>query len=306
MVINRRNGEIIHGKFAYLEDFLLADELLVLNNVKVDRRKITAYKETGGKVELTFLSENTVVAKGRLKIGHLLTFAHYKAEVKERIQNEPAIFHLEIFPPLTKKDLVKYAEVTLPPYIKNRVDEKDYQTVYASKAGALAAPTAGLHFSKRQLNILRKSGIKTAYLTLKVGLGTFLPIKCQKVEAHKMLSEEFEIPIRTARLVNKNKLSKRRVIAVGTTSLRALEGGAVFKNGNYLLEPLHSRTDLFILPGYQFKIVDALLTNFHLPKSTLLALVFAFAGEELIKKAYNEAIRLGYRFYSFGDAMLII
>jgi S-adenosylmethionine:tRNA ribosyltransferase-isomerase len=306
MVVNRKTGDIIHSKFGLLKDFLVFGDLLVLNNVKVKRCKISASKQTGGSVELTFLSENIAIAKGRLKPGNILKFANFQAEVKEKLQETPAIFRLEIQPPLSEKDLQKYAEIPLPPYIKGKVDERDYQTVYARKPAALAAPTAGLHFSKRHLKSLRKLGIVTAYLTLNVGLGTFLPIRTQKVEDHKMFSEDFEIPARTAQLVNENKLLKRRVIAVGTTTVRALETAAVWENDRYLLKPGSSRTDLFILPGYQFKIVDALITNFHLPKSTLLALVFAFAGEELIKKAYREAIKLGYRFYSFGDAMLII
>jgi len=193
--------------------------------------------------------------------------------------------------------------VPLPPYITNsRITRSDYQTIYAKRKGSVAAPTAGFHFTNELMNDLKQKGVQFAFVTLHVGLGTFQPVRSGVVEKHQMHSEWFEMDRKTANLLNRVRQDRKRIIAVGTTSVRVLESS--FQDGKF--NPVRGTTSLFIYPGYQFKTIDALISNFHLPKSTLLMLVSAFAGRRLIKKAYQEAIKRKYRFYSFGDAMLII
>ncbi len=319
LVLHRKDGKIEHRFFKDIIDYLNPGDLLVLNNTKVIKARLVGYKETGGKVKVLLLKavDNKVwevlVDVGRgLKSGRILIFGdELKAEVIEE-PKEGGVATLKFFCKGNfEKILEKLGEIPLPPYIKNSKSQipnskqilnpksqipnlkQRYQTVYAKVPGATAAPTAGLHFTKELLNKIKAKGINIAYITLHTGYATFKPVVTENIEDHKMYKEYFEIGKETVKALGKAK----RIIAVGTTTVRALE--TAIKAGK-------GETDLFIYPGYQFKIVDAMVTNFHLPRSTLLMLTSAFASHNLIMKAYKEAIKEGYRFYSFGDAMLIL
>lgn len=316
LILNRQNGQTEHKRFYSIIDYLEAGDVLILNNSKVIPARLIGQKETGGEIEIFLakkeLNENAEIweclIKGRAKRGLLVGFANdLSAELlSSKEQTWLVKFNKE------GKDFMQAIEeigqVPLPPYIKKALttdDQQDYQTVYADdqQRGSVAAPTAGFHFTEKLLQQLQDKGIKIEYLTLHIGLGTFLPVKTEQIEDHQMHAEWVEIKKETMQTIQTAKSQQKKIVAVGTTSCRSLE--AVWQN-NDLDHDFSAWVDIFIYPGYQFKIIDALLTNFHLPKSTLLMLVSAFAGKEHIDQAYQEAIQKKYRFYSYGDAMLII
>lgn len=318
LVLHRETGEIEHKIFRDVRDYLRAGDLLVLNQTRVIPARIFAHKETGGKVELLLLRrrdeltwEALVGGKG-LRVGKSVQVEHGpKAEILEILEgSERLIKFSEPIEPFFSQ----VGNVPLPPYIHEKLsDPERYQTVFAKEPGSAAAPTAGLHFTPQLLDEIKSMGVKVAYVTLHVGLDTFAPVNEDNPEEHKIHSEWCELPQQTADLINETKRNGGRVIAVGTTSVRTLESagqGVIFDtrdtNIEYQISSFSGSTTLFILPRYQFKVVDVMITNFHLPKSTLLMLVSAFAGREKILETYNLAIKEGYRFYSFGDAMLIV
>lgn len=314
MIIDRRTGVFRHARFSQIDEFLPAGALLTLNNTKVIPARLIGKKpHSGGKVEFLLVQQKgnniwEVLAKPGKSVvpGTQVQFGEglLKAQVIALAKGGSRIVRFEHKEDFCKI-LAKVGQVPLPPYIKRNpkpADENRYQCVYATSEGAIAAPTAGLHFTKPLLDRLKRNGFNFVTLTLHVGLGTFQPVKVRNVRRHKMHSEHFELSQEAADTVNAAKEGGNKIVAVGTTSVRALETAA--SGGN--ISPYTGDTDIFIYPGYQFKLVDALITNFHLPKSTLLMLVSAFAGRELILKAYREAIKRNYRFYSYGDAMLIL
>lgn len=318
LVLHRETGEIEHKIFRDVRDYLKAGDLLVLNQTRVIPARIFAHKETGGKVELLLLRrrneltwEALVGGKG-LRVGKSVRVEHGpKAEILEILEgSERLIKFSEPIEPFFSQ----VGNVPLPPYIHEKLsDPERYQTVFAKEPGSAAAPTAGLHFTPQLLDEIKSMGVKVAYVTLHVGLDTFAPVNEDNPEEHKIHSEWCELPQQTADLINETKRNGGRVIAVGTTSVRTLESagqGAIFDtqdtNNELQISSFSGSTTLFILPGYSFKVVDVMITNFHLPKSTLLMLVSTFAGREKILETYNLAIQEGYRFYSFGDAMLIV
>jgi len=309
LVLHRDAGELEHRIFRDVTDYMNAGDLLVLNQTRVIPARIYARKETGGRVELLLLRrrdeltwESLVGGKG-LRVGTLV-----------KVEDGPEVEVLEILD--GSERLIKFSEpiepyfskvgnVPLPPYIHEKLNDSErYQTVYAKEPGSAAAPTAGLHFTPRLLEELQVKGVKITYVTLHVGLDTFAPVTEDDPEKHKIHSEWCELPQETADAINETRERGGRVIAVGTTSVRTLESAA--NVGRDAIPPYEGPTSLFILPGYQFKVVDAMITNFHLPKSSLIMLVGAFAGREKILETYEIAIQEGYRFYSFGDAMLIL
>ncbi|NOZ64017.1 MAG: tRNA preQ1(34) S-adenosylmethionine ribosyltransferase-isomerase QueA [Caldiserica bacterium] len=310
MVVDKITGKVADRVFREITEFLQENDVIVLNDVKVIPARLKGEKKgTGGKVEVLLLKEKganvwEVLAKGRkLKEGSGIIFP---GEVKGYVVQDLGARKLVRFetPLPLRKILDEVGEIPLPPYIKKPTDRsfKKYQTVYARKEGAIAAPTAGFHFTEGILRQLREKGVNIAFLTLYVGAGTFLPIKAENIEEHSMEEEYFEVSEDASRIINRSKEKGGRVVAVGTTVVRTLE--TVAKNGK--VYPVQGKTSIFIIPGYKFKIVDVLLTNFHLPSSTPLLLACAFAGREIILNAYREAVKKRYRFYSFGDAMLII
>ncbi len=310
MVVERKREKISHHYFYEILSYLKKGDILVLNDAKVIPARLRGRKKkTGGKVEILLLKEKEpstwfCLARGRrIKEGEVIVFAGgLEGEVIGE-EKEKKIIHFS-----TREDLLKIlekiGEVPLPPYIKKPtpLSWKRYQTVYARREGAVAAPTAGLHFSKELLEKIKDKGVYITYLTLLVGWGTFAPIRVKEVERHSMEEEYFEISPSTAEKINTLRKKGGRLVAVGTTTVRALESSA--KQGE--VRPFQGWTSLFIYPGYQFKVVDILLTNFHLPSSTPLLLTCAFGGRDLVLKAYQEAVKERYRFYSFGDAMLIL
>lgn len=317
LVLERHTGRLSHHRFADLTHLLPADSLLVFNNTRVIAARLQGQKESGGRVEVLLLrrvaGENEaweVLCKGghNARAGSRVCFA---AELQAEWISPPRegrgilrFFPQENFPAL----LERLGAVPLPPYIKRpsltcEEDRERYQTIYARHPGAVAAPTAGLHFTEELLDALRRRGIDTVFITLHVGVGTFQPIRVEQVEAHRMEEEEYDISEEAAAHITLAKSAGRKIVAVGTTSTRALEAAGT---SDGVVRAERRRTDLFIYPGYRFRIVDGLITNFHLPRSTLLVLVSAFAGREAIRRAYAEAIAQQYRFYSYGDAMLIL
>jgi S-adenosylmethionine:tRNA ribosyltransferase-isomerase len=309
LVLHRDKGEIEHRVFHEIGDYLHPGDLLVLNQTRVIPARIYARKETGGRVELLLLRrrdeltwEALVGGKG-LRVGKSIKVEDGpQAEIIEILDGSERLIK---FSEPIEPYFSKVGNVPLPPYIHEKLtDPERYQTVYAREPGSAAAPTAGLHFTPSLLQELQSKRVKIAYVTLHVGLDTFAPVTEDNPQEHKIHTEWCELPQETADLINETKQTGGRVVAVGTTSVRTLESAAqVGRNGI----PLYSGpTSLYILPGYEFKVVDGMITNFHLPKSTLLMLVSAFAGRERILETYQTAIREGYRFYSFGDAMLIL
>ena len=302
MVLDRNTQKIEHRTFKEIVDYLKPDDLLVLNNTRVIPARLIGKKETGGRVKVLLLNKTkedlweVLVDVGRgLKSGKRLTFGEdLKAEVVDEPKEGGVTTVKFKYAGDFEEILERLGEIPLPPYIKTgdrRPETRDrYQTVYAKVPGATAAPTAGLHFTEELLKKIKNK----VFITLHTGYSTFKPVTAQVVEDYKMSKEYFEISEDAAKAINS---ASGRIITVGTTTVRALETTVKAGKGS---------TDLFIYPGYRFKIVDAMVTNFHLPKSTLLMLVSAFAGLDFIKKAYEEAIRKRYRFYSFGDAMLIL
>ncbi len=308
MLVNRKTGEINITIFREIKNYLKSGDVLVLNNTKVIPARLYGKKETGAKIEVLLLKKigegkyEALLKPGkRAKIGtKIYFFEDIYAEVVNR--NEEGIFVLKFSQEDLDKILPEIGNIPLPPYIKKPIDDPDkYQTVYAQKEGAVAAPTAGLHFTEELLKTLEEMGVEILYITLHVGLGTFRPVVVEDITKHKLDPEYFEVSDEVAEKINKAKEERRRVIAVGTTVTRVLE--AQGRSGK--VEPGSGLVDLFIYPGFEFKIIDGLITNFHLPKSTLLMLVAAFMGYDLMKKAYNKAIEERMRFYSFGDAMFI-
>jgi S-adenosylmethionine:tRNA ribosyltransferase-isomerase len=305
-------------QFADLPALLTAGDLLVFNDTRVIKARFFGIKETGGQVEVLLeriVDATHAVAQVRAskapKPGTRLKLADaFEVTVSGRAGASGEFFALESVDRNSLWDLAeRYGQLPLPPYIEHPpegADETRYQTVYAREPGAVAAPTAGLHFDEAMLDTLRAQGVNTAFLTLHVGAGTYQPVRVDKIAEHKMHSERFEIPQATAEAIARTRAAGGRVIAVGTTSLRALESAAsVVNTTDGTVRPGGAETDIFITPGYRFKIVDRLITNFHLPKSTLLMLVSAFAGHDAIRAAYAHAIAERYRFFSYGDAMLL-
>jgi S-adenosylmethionine:tRNA ribosyltransferase-isomerase len=317
LVVDRHSGKLAHHRFSDIVALLPADCLLVLNNTRVFPARLRGQKESGGYVETLLLrcvegEKETweVLCKGGQNVcaGSRLGFApELWAEWVRAPHNGRGV--LKFFP---KGDfsllLEQLGEVPWPPYIKRpsgsrMLDRERYQTVYATHPGAVAAPTAGLHFTEELLATLRQRGIETVFLTLHVGVGTFQPVRVEHIESHKMEEEEYEVANTAATRINDAKTNGQKIIAVGTTTTRALESASTSEER---IQPGRRRTDLFIYPGFRFRVIDGLITNFHLPRSTLLLLVSAFAGRDLILKTYAEAVTQRYRFYSYGDAMLIL
>ncbi len=311
MVLDRKEQTIEHKHFKDIIDYLEPGDVLVRNNTKVIPARLYGKKETGAKVEFLLLNNmekdiwECIVRPGnKLHIGAKVIFGDglLKAEVLDTMPGgtRKVEFHYEgIF----NEILDKIGLMPLPPYIHESLKENDrYQTVYAKYEGSAAAPTAGLHFTPELLKKIEEKGIDIANVTLHVGIGTFRPVKEDTVEAHQMHSEHFYIKEEDCEKINKAKKSGHRVIAVGTTSCRVLE---TIADDNGYVKPTEGDTQIFIYPGYKFRCLDALITNFHLPQSTLVMLVSALAGKDYIMKAYKEAVKQKYRFFSFGDAMLI-
>lgn len=319
LYLNRSSGKLSHHLFYQLMDWTTDKDVLVLNNTKVIPGRLFGRKETGGKIEALlvdyaggkkitngFIGQCLVRASKRPKLGSML---HFEEDLSaEVIGDENGVYTLKFMCDDFESIINRIGRVPLPPYIRResdaiKVDDHiSYQTVYASQKGAVAAPTAGLHFDRKLLKRLQRAGIKIAEITLHVGYGTFLPVRVADIRSHQMHSERYVICDKAAELINQTRQTKGRIIAVGTTCVRTLE---YTSNQNGRIQAGTGECDLFIYPGYRFKIVDAMITNFHLPKSTLLMLVSAFAGRERILKAYHEAIAQKYRFFSYGDAMFI-
>ena len=312
MILDRKNQTIEHKVFKDIIDYLEPGDCLVRNNTKVLPARLYGKKETGANVEFLLLNRiegdiwECIVRPGnKLHIGVKVIFGEglLEAEILDTMPGgtRKVLFTYEgIF----NEILDKIGLMPLPPYIHEELKEKDrYQTVYAKYEGSAAAPTAGLHFTKELLEKIEQKGIEIANVTLHVGIGTFRPVKEDTVEAHEMHSEHFYIKQEDCNKINKAKKNGKRVIAVGTTSCRVLETIANPEDGT--VEPIESDTQIFIYPGYKFKCIDGLITNFHLPQSTLLMLVSALAGKDYIMKAYKEAVKEKYKFFSFGDAMFI-
>jgi S-adenosylmethionine:tRNA ribosyltransferase-isomerase len=301
-------------RFAGLPALLEAGDLLVFNDTRVIKARFFGVKETGGQVEVLLeriVDEGHAIAQVRAskapKPGAKLKLANaFEVLVTGRTGASGEFFALETVDRGSLWELAeRHGTLPLPPYIDHPADGADetrYQTVYAREPGAVAAPTAGLHFDEAMLDTLRTQRINTAFLTLHVGAGTYQPVRVEKIAEHRMHSERFEIPAATAEAIAATRAAGGRVIAVGTTSLRALESAG---NENRTVRSGGAETDIFITPGYRFKVVDRLITNFHLPKSTLLMLVSAFAGYDAIRAAYAHAVAERYRFFSYGDAMLL-
>ncbi|HEY2980990.1 MAG TPA: tRNA preQ1(34) S-adenosylmethionine ribosyltransferase-isomerase QueA [Anaerolineales bacterium] len=313
LVLDRKTGGIEHRAFRDIGDYLRPGDLVVLNQTRVIPARLFAHKQTGGRAELLLVRrlddltwEGLVGGKG-LRVGTKLRVeGGPEAEVIEILDGSERLIRFAV--PI-EPYFAKAGHVPLPPYIHEKLaDPERYQTVYARDPGSAAAPTAGLHFTPDLLEKIRAGGVQTAFVTLHVGLDTFAPVTEGDPAEHKIHSEWCELSLETAALINSTRAQGGRVIAVGTTSVRTLESAARRSTlGRFpRIAPFSDPTDLFILPGYKFSLVDALITNFHLPRSTLLMLVSAFAGRERILAAYQTAIEKGYRFYSFGDAMLII
>jgi S-adenosylmethionine:tRNA ribosyltransferase-isomerase len=321
LVFNRSSGELIDSTFSKIGDFLLRGDCLVLNDTKVLPARFFGQRSSGGKLEALFLAERTpgvweamLKGVGKVKQGEVIYLKDKtkndfcEAEILNKIEQGKCLLKIKV-DGNAEAILEKIGFPPLPPYIKRdrdlgqaAIDKLRYQTVYARHSGAVAAPTAGLHLTEQLIEQLKQAGIHFAYITLHIGEGTFKPITTETIEEHKMHQEQFNIDEKNAQVINATKEKGGRIVAVGTTSVRVLE---TIANGSKV-KATAGTTNLFIKPGYKFKIVDAMITNFHLPKSTLLALVAAFAGLENILAAYQHAIEQRYRFYSYGDAMLII
>ncbi|AEH51155.1 tRNA preQ1(34) S-adenosylmethionine ribosyltransferase-isomerase QueA [Pseudothermotoga thermarum] len=301
MVVNRKTKTFEHRIFRDIVEYLYPKDLLVLNNTRVIPARLFAFKNNA-KIEV-FLVEKVktslwkcMVKPGKkVKVGDILDFEGFQGKCIDRLPDGLRLIEFNA----NDDEILSHGHTPLPPYVKTNVEMERYQTVYAKYNGSVAAPTAGLHFTESLLENIKSKGVKVVELTLHVSVGTFRPVKTEDITKHTIYPEYYSIPDEVVQEINNTKLNGGRVIAVGTTVVRALETYALTKQ-------TAGKTDLFIYPPFEFKIVDCLVTNFHLPKSTLLMLVVAFAGYDLIMNAYQEAIKLRYRFYSFGDAMLII
>ena len=336
MVLNRKDRTISHKHFYDIVDLIDKNTLLVMNNTKVLPARLIGYKDTGAKIEVFLLKQaetqsleenmqNPMCRVKQLCLWDVLIkpSKRVKPDTIIKISDElsvKAIKRLEengewlvelMFEGDNVLDVLhRNGQIPLPPYIERKIPNEDlkkldferYQTVYAKDEGSVAAPTAGLHFTQEILQKLQDKGVELAYVTLNVGLGTFRPVQCENVENHKMHSETFEISEKAAEQINRAKKEGKKIVAVGTTTVRTFET-AFQKYG--CIQPCHDHSELFIYPPYEFKVIDKLITNFHLPKSTLLMLVSALAGKDFIFEAYNEAIKNNYRFFSYGDCMFI-
>jgi S-adenosylmethionine:tRNA ribosyltransferase-isomerase len=312
MVLDKHTGAISHHIFRDIIDFLNPGDCLVINDTKVIPARLHGIKEeTGAHIEVLLLKRRegdiweTLVKPGRkAKKGTRIDFGDglLKCEVVDVIEDGNRLIHFE-YDGIFEEILDRLGEMPLPPYITHKLkDQNRYQTVYAKYEGSAAAPTAGLHFTPELLQAIEDKGVRIARITLHVGLGTFRPVKAENIEDHQMHSEYYQVTSEAADLINKTRQEGGRIIAVGTTSTRTLETVA---DENGFVKPCGGWTQIFIYPGYKFKCIDALITNFHLPESTLIMLVSALAGRENILNAYNTAVAEKYRFFSFGDAMFI-
>ena len=312
LVLDRTTGQVRHQHFYDVIDYLQPGDCLVMNDSRVLPARLLGHRPTGGAVEVLLLRDlgdkkwECLCKPGRkMQVGHQVIFGNGEltatvVEVQET-GNRVIEFHYE---DIFLEVLERLGKMPLPPYIKEELqDQERYQTVYSKAVGSAAAPTAGLHFTNELLDKIRDKGVKTAFVTLHVGLGTFRPVKAEDISDHHMHSELCMISRETADILNETKRSGGRIICVGTTSCRTLES-LVNEDGSF--DAKSKWTEIFIYPGYQFKAMQGLITNFHLPESTLVMLVSAFAGRENVLKAYNEAVLERYRFFSFGDAMLIL
>ncbi len=312
MVLDKGTGSIEHKRFKDIIEYLEQGDCLVLNDTRVLPARLIGIKESsGGKMEFLLLkridkdSWETLVKPGkRAQLGTRFVFGNgdLKAEVVAMGEEGSRIVKFE-YEGIFEEVLDRLGQMPLPPYIKETLEDKErYQTVYSREVGSAAAPTAGLHFTSELLDRIKEKGVNIAFVTLHVGLGTFRPVKAEKIEEHVMHAEYYIMTKETAELINSTKEKGKRVIAVGTTSNRTLE---TIADDNGRVKEQSGWTDIFIYPGYKFKIVNALITNFHLPESTLIMLVSAFAGKDNIMKAYKTAVESNYRFFSFGDAMFL-
>lgn len=312
MVVDRNTGNISHKVFSDIIDYLDAGDVLVLNDTKVIPARLIGEKlGTNAHIEVLLLKnvqkdtwECLVKPAKRIKVDTIVSFGNGLLKAKCIGIGEEGIRIFEfIYDGLFYEILDKLGTMPLPPYIREKLEDKDrYQTVYAKNIGSAAAPTAGLHFTKKLINDIKNKGVEICYVTLHVGLGTFRPVNVEDVSNHKMHSEYYVMNKTTANILNKAKKENRRIIAVGTTSTRTLE--TIMTKYNKFVE-CSGWTNIFIYPGYKFKAIDCLITNFHLPKSTLIMLVSAFSSKDIIMEAYKSAVENKYRFFSFGDAMFI-
>ncbi len=311
LMVLRKDGKIIHSQFKNIINYLNKGDALVINDTKVIPARLIGIKnETNAVIELLLLKElgNDLweclsKPQKRLKIGTIITFSEdLQAEVKELKGEGITIVQLH-YKGILMEILDKLGTMPLPPYIHEKLQDKNrYQTIYAKNPGSAAAPTAGLHFTENLLEAIKRKGINIVHVTLHVGLGTFRPVNVEDVTKHKMHTEHYILTKESADILNKTKEKGKRIISVGTTTTRVLE--TILKNNEKFVAS-EGDTDIFIYPGFKFKAIDCLITNFHLPKSTLLMLVSAFSTKEYILKAYQEAVKNNYRFFSFGDAMFI-
>jgi len=312
MVLDKKTGEITHSTFNNIINYLNEGDTLVLNNTRVMPARLIGEKaETGGKIEFLLLKrlegdkwECLAKPGKKAKIGQKFTFGEGKltCEVIDIIEEGNRIIEF-YYEGIFEQVLDELGDMPLPPYITEKLEDKErYQTVYSKEKGSAAAPTAGLHFTKELLTEIKEKGINIAYLTLHVGLGTFRPVKVEDVNDHIMHSEFYQLDEENAKIINDTKKRGNKVISVGTTSTRTLE---TIANEDGEVKAQNGWTNIFIYPGYKFKVVDQLITNFHLPESTLIMLVSALAGKENVINAYNEAVKNRYRFFSFGDSMFI-
>lgn len=323
MVLDRTNHSIEHKHFYDIVDYIDKDTLLVMNNTKVLPARLIGHKDTGAKIEVFLLKpmgdknsnswDVLIKPSKRIKPDTVIKISdELSAKAIKRLE-ENGEWLVELLYDESKNILDvlhKNGNIPLPPYIERKIPNEDlkkldferYQTVYAKDEGSVAAPTAGLHFTQEILNKLEKNGVELCYVTLNVGLGTFRPVQCENILEHKMHSESFEISEKAAEQINRAKKEGKKILAVGTTTVRTLE--TAFQRYG-CIKACHDTSELFIYPPYEFKVIDNLITNFHLPKSTLLMLVSALAGKDFIFKAYDEAIKNKYRFFSYGDCMLI-
>ncbi len=313
LVLNRKTGAVEHHTFREIMNYVRSGDCLVLNNTKVIPARLMGVKEdTGAAIEVLLLKRRdndvweTLVKPGKkARSGAKIVFGDgcLRAEVLDVEEEGNRLIRFD-YEGIFEEVLDRLGEMPLPPYITHKLQDKNrYQTVYAKYEGSAAAPTAGLHFTEELLAQIEEMGVNIAYVTLHVGLGTFRPVKADNILEHHMHSEHYEVTPETAELINRTKESGGRVICVGTTSCRTVESAA---DENGRVQPGCGDTEIFIYPGYRFKVLDCLITNFHLPESTLVMLVSALAGRENVLAAYREAVEERYRFFSFGDAMLVI
>ena len=311
MILNRQEKTIEHNTFKNIIEYLKPGDVLVRNNTKVIPARLYGKKETGANVEFLLLNniegdkwECLAKPGKRAKIGTIFTFGEgkLKCKVVDIVEEGNRIIEF-IYDGIFEQVLDELGEMPLPPYITERLEDRErYQTVYSKEKGSAAAPTAGLHFTEELLQKVKEKGVNIAYVTLHVGLGTFRPVKVDDVNEHVMHSEFYHLEEEDAKIINDTKKNGGKIISVGTTSTRTLE---TIGDENGMVRAQSGWTNIFIYPGYEFKVVDKLITNFHLPESTLIMLVSALAGKEKVMNAYNEAVKERYRFFSFGDSMII-